>query len=293
MIPKEILEKVRRIQIYTNRVVRDVFAGEYHSVFKGRGMEFEEVREYQIGDDVRCIDWNVTARMGHPYVKLFKEERELTVMILADVSASGSFGTVKQLKAELVAELCAVLAFSAITNNDNIGLILFTDRVERYFPAKKGITYVLRIIRELLYYRPEGKKTDIGCALEFLSKVTTRQTVAFLVSDFMASGYERPLTIAAKRHDLIAIEVSDPREEGLPPIGLVEFEDPESGEVLLADTRDLRIRDAFSRIMKRRSEERREFFRAHGVDCIRVSTDRPYVLPLMRFFKERQKRMVV
>ena len=293
MIPREILKKVRRIQIYTTRVVQDVFAGEYQSVFKGRGMEFEEVREYQVGDDVRSIDWNVTARMGHPYVKLFKEERELTVMILADISASGSFGTVKHLKAELAAELCAVLAFAAINNNDNIGLILFTDRVEKYFPPKKGITYVLRIIRELLYYKPEGRKTDIASALEFLSKVTTRQTVAFLVSDFMAVGYERALRIAAKRHDLIAVEVSDPREEEIPSLGLMELEDPESGETLLVDTGDPRVREGFSRIMKRRRSEREDYFRAHGVDCIKVSTARPYVKPLMRFFKKRQKRMVV
>lgn len=291
MIPKEVIKKIRRIQIYTTRAVQDLFAGEYHSVFKGRGMEFEEVREYQIGDEIRSIDWNVTARMGRPYVKLFREERELTVMIVADVSASGSFGTVKHLKAELVAELCAVLAFAAINNNDKIGLILFTDRIEKYVPANKGIIHVLRIIRELLYYKPEGRKTDIGTALEFLSKVTARQTVSFLVSDFMASGYEKALRVAAKRHDLIAVYVSDPRERGMPPVGIVELEDPESGEVLLVDTRDSRLRENFHRIARRREAEREGFFRANGVDCIKVNTAEPYIKPLMQFFRARERRM--
>jgi uncharacterized protein (DUF58 family) len=293
MIPKEIIKKIRRIQIVTTRAVQDVFAGEYQSVFKGRGMEFEEVREYQVGDDVRTIDWNVTARMGNPYVKLFKEERELTVMIIADVSASGAFGTVRRLKAELVAELCAVLAFAAINNNDKIGLILFTDRIEKYVPPKKGITHVLRIIRELLYYKPEGKKTDIATALEFLSRVTTRQTVSFLVSDFMATGYDRALRIAAKRHDLIAVSVSDPRERNLPSVGLVEFEDPESGEAILVDTGSRQLREGFARIVKRHVAERESFFRANGVDCIRVNTAEPYIKPLMQFFKAREKRMAV
>jgi uncharacterized protein (DUF58 family) len=293
MIPSEIIKKIRRIQIYTTRAVQDVFAGEYHSVFKGRGMEFEEVREYQVGDDIRTIDWNVTARMAHPYVKLFREERELTVMIIADVSASGSFGTSKQLKAELVAELSAVLAFAAINNNDKIGLILFTDRVEKYVPPKKGITHVLRIISELLYYKPQGKGTDITTALEYLRKVTTRQTVCFLVSDFMAKGYERALKVAAKRHDLIAVSVSDPRERGMPSVGLVELEDPESGEIVLVDTRDKRLRENFSRLARRREAERENFLHSNGVDCIKVSTSEPYMKPLMRFFKARERRMAV
>lgn len=293
MIPKEILKKIRRIQIYTTRMVQDVFAGEYHSVFKGRGMEFEEVREYQVGDDVRTIDWNVTARTGHPYVKLFKEERELTVMILADISASGSFGTVSRLKAELIAELCAVLAFAAINNNDKIGLILFTDRIEKYIPPDKGITHVLRVIRELLYYKPEGKKTNISAAVEFLSKVTSRQTVSFLVSDFFAAGYERPLGIAAKRHDLIAISVSDPRERELPAVGIMELEDPETGETISADTGDRRVREAFSKIARKREAERDDFFKTHGIDCIRVNTAAPYMRELLGFFRLRERRMAV
>jgi uncharacterized protein (DUF58 family) len=274
-------------------VVQDVFAGEYHSVFKGRGMEFEEVREYQVGDDVRIIDWNVTARTGHPYVKLFREERELTVMILADISASGSFGTVRRLKAELIAELCAVLAFAAINNNDKIGLILFTDRIEKYIPPDKGITHVLRVIRELLYYTPEGKKTNISAAVEFLSKVTTRQTVSFLVSDFFATGYERPISIAAKRHDLIAISVSDPRERELAAVGIMELEDPESGEMISVDTGDRGVREAFSKIARRREAERDDFFKARGIDCIKVNTAEPYMGALLSFFRSRERRMAV
>ncbi len=293
MIPKEILKKIRRIQIYTTRVVQDVFAGEYHSVFKGRGMEFEEVREYQVGDDVRTIDWNVTARTGHPYIKLFKEERELTVMILADISASGAFGTVGRLKAELIAELCAVLAFAATNNNDKIGLILFTDRIEKYIPPAKGITHVLRVIRELLYFRPEGKGTDISAAVEFLSRVTTRQTVSFLVSDFLAAGYERPISIAAKRHDLIAVAVSDPRERDLPAVGIMELEDPESGETISVDTRDRGVREAFARIARKEEAVYCDFFKTHGIDCIKVNTAEPYMGALLSFFKSRERRMAV
>jgi uncharacterized protein (DUF58 family) len=293
MVPKEILKKIRRIQIYTTRMVQDVFAGEYHSVFKGRGMEFEEVREYQVGDDVKTIDWNVTARTGHPYVKLFKEERELTVMILADISASGAFGTVRQLKAELIAELCAVLAFAATNNNDKIGLILFTDRIEKYIPPDKGITHVLRVIRELLYFRPEGRGTNVSTAVEFLSRVTTRQTVSFLVSDFLATGYERPIGIAAKRHDLIAVAVSDPRERDLPAVGLMELEDPESGETVSVDTRDRGIREAFARIAREREAACYDFFKTHGIDCIKVNTAEPYMGALLSFFKSRERRMAV
>ncbi|MCX6356334.1 MAG: DUF58 domain-containing protein [Candidatus Aureabacteria bacterium] len=293
MIPKEILKKVRRIQIYTTRVVQDIFAGEYHSVFKGRGMEFEEVREYQVGDDVRSIDWNVTARTGLPHVKLFKEERELTVMLLADVSASGAFGTVGQLKSELIAELSAVLAFAAINNNDKIGLMLFTDRVEKYIPPQKGVTHVLRVIRELLYFKPEGRGTDISVALEFLSKVSTRQTVSFLVSDFIASGYDRALAIAAKRHDLIAVRVSDPRERVLPPVGIMEFEDPETGALLGVDTRDVRVRQSYAKATAAADVGLDAFMRGKGVDCIKVSTGAPYVGALLKFFKMRERRMAM
>ncbi|MDD5558026.1 MAG: DUF58 domain-containing protein [bacterium] len=291
MIPKEILRKVRRIQIHTTRVVRDVFAGEYQSVFKGRGMEFEEVREYQVGDDVRAIDWNVTARTGRPHVKLFREERELTVMILADVSASGAFGTRQRLKGELIAEFSAAVAFAAITNNDKVGLILFSDRVEKYIPPKKGVTHVLRVIRELLSPAPRGRGTDIGAALEFLSTVTTRTAIAFLVSDFLDTGYERALRLAARRHDLVAVRVADRREEELPPIGLVEMEDPESGERALLDTGDPRLRRACAGAAAERSAALDRFLRAQAVDRIGIETGEPYAPALLGFFRMRERRM--
>ena len=293
MLPREILKKVRRIQIFTTRMVQDVFAGEYQSVFKGRGMEFEEVREYHPGDDVRSIDWNVTARTGHPHVKVFREERELTVMLLADVSASGTFGSVRQRKEELIAEFSAVLAFAANNNNDRVGLILFSDRIEKYLPPKKGVTHVLRVIRELLYQSPRGRGTDIGAALEFLSRVATRRTVSFLVSDFLASGYERALSIAARRHDLIAVEVVDPRERALPDAGIIEFEDPETGAAVAADTGDRRVREAFERIAARQAEMRNDFLASRGVDRIRVETARPYAGELLKFFRAREHRMAI
>jgi uncharacterized protein (DUF58 family) len=225
MIPKEILKKIRRLQIVTNRVVSDVFAGEYLSVFKGRGMEFNEVREYQPGDEERDIDWNVTARMGRPFVKKFVEERELTVMLLVDASASSRFGTRDRFKSELAAELCAVLAFSAIRNKDRVGLVIFTDRIEKFVPPGKGSRHVLRVIREVLYFRPQGRGTDISLALDYLNRVIRRRSVVFLVSDFLAAGFERALRVSARRHDLVALLVRDPREEELPPAGLVRLED--------------------------------------------------------------------
>ena len=230
MIPREILKKVRRIEISTRGLVNDVFSGEYHSVFKGQGMTFSEVREYQYGDDIRSIDWNVTARTGAPFVKIFEEERELTVMLVVDVSASGNFGTRERIKGEVAVELSAVLAFSAIKNNDKIGLILFSDRIEKFVPPRKGRRHVLRVLRELLYHRPEGRGTDIGGALEYLSRVVPRRAVVFLVSDFMGTGFLRPLSVAGRRHDLIAVRMKDTRESELPPMGLVEMEDPETGQ---------------------------------------------------------------
>ncbi|MCH7995867.1 MAG: DUF58 domain-containing protein, partial [Planctomycetes bacterium] len=236
MIPKELLKKVRQIQIRTSRTVNDVLAGQYHSAFRGRGMEFEEVCPYQFGDDVRLIDWNVSARYGEPFIKKFREERELTVMLVVDVSPSGLFGSDRQFKLDVATELCAVLAFSAIRSNDKVGLILFADTVELYIPAKKGTKHVLRIIRELLYHQPQGRGTDISEALSFLNRVTRRKAVCFLVSDFLASEYEPALRIARRRHDLIPIVVTDPREMTLPNVGLIELEDPETGETALIDT---------------------------------------------------------
>lgn len=291
MIPKEILDKVRRIHIYTSHMVNNVFAGEYESVFKGRGMEFDEVREYQPGDEVRTIDWNVTARMGHPYVKRFVEERELSVMLLVDISRSGWFGTINRTKTELAAELAAVLAFSAIRNKDKVGLILFTDKVEKFIPPRKGVRHVLRVIRELLYFKPVGHGTDITCALEYLNKVTIRRTVTFLISDFLTSGYQKALQIANKRHDIIAILIEDPREREFPPIGIVELEDLETAESILIDTRDRMLRDEYNRLTNKNKEEILSIFRKAGVDCIQVDTKKPYIEALMRFFRMRERRI--
>lgn len=291
MIPREILKKIQRIQITTNRMVSDVFGGEYRSVFKGRGMEFNEVREYQPGDEVRDIDWNVTARMGRPFIKKFVEERELTVMLVVDASGSSQFGSRKRFKSELAAELCAVLAFSAIRNKDKVGLIIFTDRIEKFVPPGKGSRHVLRVIREVLYFKPRGKKTDISLALEYLNKVTRRSTVAFLVSDFKTSGFEKALKIASKRHDLIAVMVSDPREKELPAVGLVRLMDAETGEEILLDTSDRSLRRRFEKQSHREEEETLKVFRQSDVDCIQVSTDQPYEAALLRFFRRRERRI--
>lgn len=291
MIPKEILKKVRHIEIRTSRIVNDIFAGEYESVFKGRGMEFDEVREYQPGDEVRSIDWNVTARMGHPYVKRFVEERELTVMLLVDMSSSGKFGSVKWTKGEMAAELSAVLAFAAIKNNDKVGLIIFTDKVEKFIPPKKGSKHVLRVVRELLYFKPEGKGTDITCALEYLNKVSSRRTVTFVVSDFIAAGYEKALSIANKRHDVVALQITDPRETDLPSIGLIELEDEETGEIILVDTSDSGVRSSFRSTVDGERTKREDFFKSIGLDCVTLATDKPYVEPLMRFFRMRERRL--
>ncbi|MSS73480.1 MAG: DUF58 domain-containing protein [Candidatus Latescibacteria bacterium] len=290
MIPKEILKKVRQIELRTRHLVNTVFSGEYHSVFKGRGMEFAEVREYLPGDDVRTIEWNVTARMGHPFVKVFEEERELTVMLVVDASASGDFGTVGRMKGEIGVEMCALLAFSAIKNNDRVGLIIFTDEVERFIPPKKGKKHVLRVIRELYYFQPKGRGTDIAGALEYLNRVTTRKSVVFLVSDFFASGYEAALKVANRRHDLVAVTVSDPREAELPDVGILEVEDAETGEEVLIDTSDVRARRTFMNASEEARSARRRLFQSVGVDRVDVRTDRPYIEPLMRFFEARAKR---
>jgi len=281
---------VRQIQIRTRRTVNDVLAGQYHSVFRGRGMEFEEVAPYQIGDDVRLIDWNVSARYGEPFIKKFREERELTVMLVVDVSPSGLFGSTAQFKLDVAAELCAVLAFSAIRSNDKVGLILFTDAVEKYVPAKKGTRHVLRIIRELLYHQPRGRGTEIGEALDFLSRVTRRKAVCFLVSDFLAEGFEPSLRIARRRHDLIPIVVSDPREWELPEVGLVEVEDPETGELMLMDLSSRKLRERFAASMRERAGVRSTMFRRMDTEFIEIRTDRSYVEPLARFFHKRERR---
>jgi uncharacterized protein (DUF58 family) len=290
LIPKEILKKVKRIEITTRGLVNDVFSGEYHSVFRGRGMEFAEVREYQIGDDIRTIDWNVTARQGHPFVKVFEEERELTVMLLVDVSSSGEFGTFEQMKGEIAAEICALLAFSAIKNNDKVGLIIFSDQVEKFVAPKKGKSHVLRVIREILYHEPQGTQTNIAEALEFLSRVTRRRSVVFLVSDFMSSGYEKALQIANKRHDIVSVTISDPREIDLPNVGFIELEDAETGETFLVDTSSLDVRKEFAAATNTAVLEREKLFRSLNVDYIDIRTDQSYIEPLIRFFRMRAKR---
>lgn len=291
VLPKEIIRKIRRIQIYTNRAVDDILAGQYRSVFKGRGMEFAEVREYQIGDDVRFIDWNVTARMGKPYVKQFAEERELTVMLLVDASGSGRFGSVERTKNDIAAEIAALIAFSAIRNNDKVGLIIFTDRVEKFIPPKKGRSHVLRVIREILYFEPEGRLTDINSAIEYLMRVTNRRTVAFLVSDFIASDFAGKLRAANQRHDMIAIRIADPREFELPRVGLIELEDPETGERALINTRNNRLRKRFEQLSKSRHAEQARMFRSMRVDSVDIRTDSSYVEPLVRFFRMRERRL--
>ncbi len=290
MIPEELARKIRILQITTRKVVNDVLAGEYGSVFKGRGMEFDEVREYMPGDDVRTIDWNVTARTGRPYVKRFVEERELTVIFLVDLSASGAFGSVRKLKNEVAAEFCALLSFSAVKNNDKVGLLVFTDQVEMFIPPKKGTTHVLRVIRELLNFKPRKAKTDIVGALDYLGKVTTKRAVIFLVSDFQAEEFEKQMRIIGKRHDLIAVTVIDPREVRLPNVGLLELEDSETGEIVLVDTGSASVRKRYERLGRERAERFRELFASMDVDQIEVMTHRDYIPKLVYFFRTRERR---
>ncbi|MBT5873283.1 MAG: DUF58 domain-containing protein [Candidatus Latescibacteria bacterium] len=289
MIPKEIVKRVRQIEIRTKRLVNDAFSGEYHSVFKGRGMEFAEVREYQPGDDIRSIDWNVTARTGRAYIKRFTEERELTVMLLVDASGSGNFGTGEQMKGEIAVELCALLAFAATKNNDRVGLLIFTDRIEKFIPPRKGRTHVLRVIRELLYSRPEGSGTDIKFALEYMNRIINRSSIVFLVSDFLASGFDTALRIANKRHDVVAITMTDPRELEIPPVGLIELEDAETGEEILVDTSDSAWREAYLRQNQELRATRDKLFQVTGIDTIHVRTDQPYLDSVVQFFKKRER----
>ncbi|MBD3344290.1 MAG: DUF58 domain-containing protein [Chitinivibrionales bacterium] len=291
MIPKEVLKKVRQIEIKTQSIVNSILSGEYHSVFRGQGMEFSEVRTYMEGDDIRNIDWNVTARMGDPFVKKHIEERELTVMLLVDASASGNFGTQEKFKDEIAVELCALLAFSAINNNDRVGLIIFTSDIEKYIPPKKGKKHVLRVIRELLYFKPKGKRTDISEAVKFLSNVQTKRSVVFIVSDFLSSGFEAPLRVAARRHDVIALKLSDPRELVLSDSGLMELEDPETGETMLVDTTDRAFRTAYQKEINKKKEALASFFLSTGIDEIPITTDTDYVEPLVKFFRKREKMM--
>ena len=287
----EIVQKVRRIQIVANRAVNDLFAGEYHSVFRGRGMEFDEVREYQPGDEVRDIDWNVTARSGVPFVKRFREERELTVLFLVDISASGVFGSLERSKMELAVEVAALLMFSALKNNDKVGLLLFCDEVLKYLPPRKGKASVLRFIRELVAARPVARETRIDRALEFLNRVQRRKAVVFLISDFLGSHDERQLMVANSRHDLIAITVSDPREAVIPDVGFVTLRDAETGEILELDTAHRRVRELFAKNALERREQLVGGLRKLGVDELPIRTDESYVTSMHRFFRMRERRM--
>lgn len=291
MLPKEIIRKIRRIQITASRLVNESLAGEYHSVFKGRGMEFDEVREYQHGDDVRTIDWNVTSRTGHPYVKRYVEERELTVMLLVDASASGFFGSSEKMKVEIAAELSALLAFSAIKNHDRVGAILFTDKVEKFIPPRRGSTHVLRVIREILFYRPQGKGTCIQKALEHLNLVVHKRAVVFLISDLLDQGFEQSLKVANRRHDVVIIRVVDPREQELPNVGILEARDAETGEIVYIDTSLPSVRAQYHDNWERNRERVERLFHLNKIDHIAIDTAIPYVRPLVRFFEERAKRL--
>jgi uncharacterized protein (DUF58 family) len=289
--PKEILKKIRRLELRTRRLVNSTFAGQYHSVFKGRGMNFEEVREYAPGDEIRSIDWNVTARMNTPYVKKFTEERELTVMLLLDVSASGTFGSVDLSKRELAAEVASILAFSAINNNDKVGLLLFSDDVELFIPPKKGRLHTLRLIREMLYFEPKGRGTNLAGALDYLNRVTARRAVVFMISDFIAPEFTKALTVSSRRHDLVAMPVEDPGESELPNVGIITLEDAETGEQIDINTGSRAIRRGLADAEESRRKSLERLFRSRRVDIVPLSTTEDYLIALRAFFVQRERRM--
>lgn len=288
MLPREIIKKIRRIEIHTSHIVNQLLAGQWNSAFKGRGIEFEEVRPYQIGDDVRAIDWNVTARVGRPFIKLFREEREMAVMLLVDLSASQSLGTHWQTKRELVTELSATLAFSAIKGNDKVGLALFTDEIEKFVPARKGTRHVLRIIRELLYCDPIGNGTSLQKVLQHLNRTASRRTVVFLISDFQDNGYERALKIASRKHDIIPLVVADQREFTMPNVGLVRLRDAETGKMVVLDTFSRANRRAYEEFARRQATERDALFRSLQLEPIHIYTGEDFVEPLRKFFHKRE-----
>jgi len=287
---REILKKVRRIEITMRNLVNSQFAGEYSSVFKGRGIEFSEVREYQPEDDIRMIDWNVTARMGHPYIKKYTEERELVVMLLFDASSSTDFGTVSQTKSEIATEICALLALSAIRNGDKVGLVIFTDRVELFVPPRKGRKHVLRVIRELLYFTPVHTQTNISRVLEYVNRIVRRRSVVFLISDFIDDGYYKALKVTNKKYDLIAIKITDPRELAIPKVGLIELEDIETGEQILVDTNLSDNRMKFMQLNRQIAQSRLDMFQSLKIDLIEISTDESYIKSLVNFFQKRASR---
>jgi len=291
MLTRELFKKIKKIEIKTSRLVNDVFSGEYHSIFRGRGMEFSEVREYTPGDDIRNIDWNVTARYNHPYVKIFREERELTVMLLVDLSASGDFGSYQRMRREISAEIAAVLAFSAARNNDKVGLLLFTDKIEKFIPPKKGRYHVLRIIREVLYFKPEGKKTHIAGAVDYMLQVIKKKSVMFLISDFLDKDFQIPMGLAANKHDLIAVEIFDPLERRIPKSGIVNLIDLETGREMLVDFSDSNNRRNLAVKAETRRAELHNYFKRHKIDTIEIGTDQDYAEPLYRFFEKRARRI--
>lgn len=289
METSELLKKVRKIEIKTKGLSKHIFSGEYHSAFKGRGMSFSEVRNYQYGDDVRNIDWNVTARTGDPHVKVFEEERELTVMLLVDVSRSALFGTIKQLKSEVIIEICALLAFSAINNNDKVGVIFFSDQIEKFIPPKKGRQHILRIIRELLDFEPDHQGTDIGLALEYFTNVVKKRSICFILSDFLSQAYEKPLRIAARRHDVVGVHIADRREQELPKVGLIRAVDAETGAVRWLDTSSRRVRTEYQQWYQAHLDYYRDAFRKSGADQVSILTNESYVNALLTFFQKRAK----
>ncbi|MBO7540820.1 MAG: DUF58 domain-containing protein [Bacteroidales bacterium] len=288
---KDLFKRVRKIEIKARGLSQQMFSGEYHSAFRGRGMAFSEVREYQYGDDVRNIDWNVTARLNHPYVKIFEEERELTVMLLIDVSGSNNFGTHVSLKKDMIAELAAVLAFSAIQNNDKVGVIFFSNKIEKFIPPKKGSTHILRIIRELITFEPENTDTDIAQALKYFTNVIKKRSTTFIISDFYDRNFDEPLKIAAKKHDLVALRIADRNEQSLPQMGLVNFFDQESQKRICIDTSDESVRKAFAKAYAEHEDQLQNIFTKYGIDNTLILTDDDYVKPLMKLFKMRGHKM--
>jgi uncharacterized protein (DUF58 family) len=290
MLTKELLKQVRQIEIRTRGLVNQVFSGEYHSVFKGRGMEFSEVREYQFGDDIRNIDWNVTARFGHPFIKIFEEERELTVILLVDLSGSLLFGTVEKTKQQIAAELSAILAFSAMKNNDKVGLILFTDKIEKFVPPRKGKKHVLRVIREVLSFEPKGKATNLKSALEYMNNAIKKKSIVFLISDFMDEGYEKILRMVGKKHDLIGVVLNDRREFTLPKIGMIKLNDNETGAERWIDTSDSKVQKTIREMREKIIQGRKTLFLTSRLDSIEVTTEENYIKPLIQFFRKRERR---
>lgn len=286
----DLIKKIKKIEIKTRGISKDIFSGDYHSVFKGKGMAFSEVREYQVGDEIREIDWNVTARFNHPFVKVFEEERELTVMLLVDVSESESFGTSKQFKKSLITELCAVLSFSAIQNNDKIGVIFFSDKVEKFIPPKKGRSHILRIIHELIEFKPENKKTDIGEALRYLINIVKKRSIVFLLSDFISQDFEDALKLAGKKHDTIALRIYDRRETELPNVGLVRAKDAETGKMIWINTSKKSVRKHYEESQLEREKDLKRIFSKNNIDEVKIRVDQSYVAPLSAFFKNRGKR---